>query len=92
MMLKSLIVTSAVLFAVPATGQQDDFAALQRGLYPAIRYCINDRVDEPLCDVIIAYTPKTPLFYRQHAPYEGGLSIEEKKAVIRNVAARLRAQ
>ncbi len=90
MIVKSLIITSGILLAAPATAQQDDFVALQLGLYPAIRYCVNDRVDEPMCEVIIARTPKTPLFYRQHAPtYGNDLSVENKRAVIRSVAAGL---
>ncbi len=89
MNIRHLLVGAIVLFDVPAVAQQDDFEALQRGLYPAIRYCVNDRVDEPLCDVIIAHTPMTPLFYRQHAPRENDISIEEKRIVIQNVAAGL---
>ena len=90
MMIKHLIIITVALFVVPANAQQDDFEALQRGLYPAFRYCVNDRVDEPMCAVIIAHTPETPLFYKQHAPsYDNGLSTEEKRALIQSVAASL---
>ncbi len=85
------VLVSIVLFTVlvPARAQQADFEALQIGLYGPFRYCVNDRVDEPLCDVIIAHTPVTPLFYRQHAPRENDISIEEKRAVIKKVADEL---
>ncbi len=84
-----LVLISMMLFMSSTKAQQGDFEALQLGLYAPFRYCVNDRVDDPLCDVIIVHTPLTPLFYRQHAPKENDLSIEEKRAVIKKIAGEL---